>query len=62
MDSGVTEGFETDLVVSFLAMDGKASEYTPISILVLCLLTTCVVSMVLHFRMAQYHKQLYKDF
>ena len=26
VDSGVTEGFETDLVVGFMATDGKASE------------------------------------
>ena len=26
VDSGVTEGFETDLVVGFIATDGKASE------------------------------------
>ena len=28
VDSGVTGGFETDLVVSLVAMDGKASEST----------------------------------
>ena len=26
VDSDVTGGFETDLIVSFMAMDGKASE------------------------------------
>ena len=26
VDSGVTEGFEADLLVNFLAMDGKASQ------------------------------------
>ena len=30
VDSGVTEGFETDLVVFFTAVDGKAGEFAHI--------------------------------